>query len=420
MYLDRESNVRSYCRKFPAHFDKALGSYLYDVQGNAYLDFLAGAGALNYGHNEPRMKQAVISYLERDGVLHSLDLVTEAKSKFIRAFLEHILLPRKLDYKLQFTGPTGANTVEAALKLARKFTKRTRVVAFTNAFHGMSLGALSVSAKESVEGQVQGMEVTRFPYDGFSSTGLELLEELITQPGGIAKPAAFIVETLQCEGGLNIARSEWLKQLEDIARRNGVLLIVDEIQVGCGRTGSFFSFERAGIVPDIVCLSKSIGGLGLPMGMILLRPQLDIWEPAEHNGTFRGNNLAFVAAAECLYHYWADNSFSRKIQEKAQLLTDGLNWLQEQHSEAVVEVRGLGLVQGLKLKDPEFASRLRQAAYERKLIVESCGPIDDVIKLMPPLTVTEQEITKAISILADAFNSLSTAKKAQAESAISI
>lgn len=407
MFNKFESNVRSYCRTFPDVFNTALGYTIYNDKGKPYLDFFAGAGTLNYGHNNPVVKNAVIEYIENDGIVHSLDLHTKAKEHFIDIFQQIILEPRKMDYKLQFTGPTGANAIEAALKLARKVTNRSRIIAFTGAFHGMTLGAMSVSAKESVEGVVSGMEVTRFPFDGFSTeTSLDTLEQLIVHPGGIAKPAAFILETVQCEGGLNVASVQWLQQLADIAKRHDILLIIDDIQVGCGRIGSFFSFERAGIEPDIICLAKSIGGMGMPMALVLLKPELDVWEPGEHNGTFRGNNLAFVAGATALKHYWSDDKFENAIHSLSKEMAFSLSSLQASFPELITETVGIGLAQGVRFKHSHQAKDVIQLVFESGVILESCGPYQEVVKLMPPLIVSEATIQKAISVLFEAVSTI--------------
>ena len=298
IFEERESAVRSYCRTWPAVFDRAAGSWLYDENGRAYLDFFAGAGALNYGHNNPVLKRALLDYLAGDRVIHSLDMYTIAKREFLTAFDELILRPRQLDYQVQFPGPGGANSVEAALKLARKVTGRTGVISFTNAFHGMTLGALSITGNAFHRGGagVPLAHATPMPFDpsaGSGAPGFLWLERLLDDSSsGLDKPAAVIVETVQGEGGINVARAEWLRSLAGLCQRHDILLIVDDVQMGCGRTGPFFSFETAGITPDIVCLSKSIGGYGLPLALTLIRPDLDIWQPGEHNGTFRGVNPA--------------------------------------------------------------------------------------------------------------------------------
>lgn len=306
-----ESNVRSYCRDCNVVFASGTGATLTDVNGKKYIDFFAGAGSLNYGHNNPHLKQALLSYIQEDGVTTTLDFHSDAKSSFIERFERLILKPRGMSYKVQFTGPTGTNAVEAALKLARKRTARTTIAAFTRAFHGVSLGALAATAnmeKRRVSG-VELSNVVRLPYDGFFGSDIDsadIISKLYHTPGsGYEPPAAIILETVQGEGGLNCARPQWLKKIERLCQDLGALLIVDDIQAGCGRTGTFFSFELAGISPDIICLSKSISGYGLPMSVVLIKPEHDCWEPGEHNGTFRGNNQAFITASAAL-DFWQD------------------------------------------------------------------------------------------------------------------
>ncbi len=312
IFEHRESAVRSYCRTWPKVFDRAAGSWLYDEDGRAYLDFFTGASALNYGHNNPALKRALLDYLAGDRVIHSLDMHTVAKAEFLTAFDEIILQPRQLDYRVQFPGPGGANAVEAALKLARKVTGRTEVIAFTGAFHGMTLGALAVTgSKFHRDGAgVPLPNAIQVPFgcrlDG-GDAGSPGIERLLQDSGAeLDEVAAVIVETVQGEGGINVAPLEWLSELAELCQRHGILLIVDDVQMGCGRTGPFFSFEAAGIKPDIVCLSKSISGYGLPLALTLIRPDLDIWKPGEHNGTFRGINPAFVTGTAALRVYWQD------------------------------------------------------------------------------------------------------------------
>jgi len=394
-----ESEVRSYCRDIPVVFRSASGHTLVDEAGRTYIDFLAGAGALNYGHNNPDLRQALISYMEADGITHSLDLYTEAKRHFIEEFQETILAPRGLSYKLQFTGPTGANAVEAALKLARRVTGRQSVIAFTNSFHGMSLGALSVSgARKKRHGAGVALSgVDRLPFDGYLGpkvNTLDYLASVLADPGsGIDAPAAFIVETLQAEGGLNVASRDWLLRLQDIAQQHGTMLIVDEIQAGCGRTGPFFSFERMGLKPDIVCMSKSIGGYGLPMAIVLIRPEIDVWEPGQHNGTFRGNNLAFVAGARAL-RYWRDPAFEASIHRKAGILGTRLQSIARRSADA--EVRGVGMLQGLSWRDYGMARRVATRAFGSGVIVETCGARGEVLKIMPPLTIAESALAEGL------------------------
>lgn len=415
IFAEVESGVRSYCRRFPAMFATARNAVLEDEAGRTYIDFLAAAGSLNYGHNNPLVRDRLIAYLTNDGVIQALDLHTLAKRDFLREFKRVILSPRGYDYRVQFTGPTGTNAVEAALKLARKVTGRRNVVAFTNAFHGMTLASLAASARASKRAAagVSLHDIVRMPYDGFLGKdidSLDVVEALLLRGGsGIDLPAAFIVETVQAEGGINVASSTWLARLAELARKHDIMLIVDDIQAGCGRTGAFFSFERAGICPDIVCLSKSISGYGLPMSLLLMKPRLDCWEPGEHNGTFRGNNLAFVAATAVL-SYWEDSRFCNAIDHRARLIREALRSIQASAPEHISEVRGIGMLQGLVFMDRHIADAVSQTAFELGLIVELCGPEENVVKLIPPLTIEE-------AVLTDGLERLAAAVQAQCEKA---
>ncbi len=397
-----ESSVQSYARSIPRVFTKGKGSYVYDQEGNAYLDFLCGAGSLNYGHNHPVLKQKLVDYISVDGIAHSLDLHTEAKAKFLEALERYILQPRGLEYRVQFPGPTGTNAVEAALKIARKVTGRETVVSFTNGFHGVSLGALAVSGNTFQRGAA-GVSLSgtfRVPYAGYLGDDmdtLDYLEKLLDDPSsGLAHPAAVIVEAVQGEGGLNAASEEWLKRLEALCRKHDMLLIVDDIQAGCGRTGTFFSFEPAGIKPDIVTLSKSIAGMGLPLALTLIRPDLDDWEPGEHNGTFRGNNHAFVTARAAFEHFWQDDDFEKQVQAKAAIVTERLSALARRYG---LELRGRGLMQGLAMPSGEVASQVTGQALEQGMIIETAGPDDEVVKLFCPLTIERDDLAKGLDII---------------------
>lgn len=401
-----ESEVRSYCRLFPQVFERALGSCLFDESGREYLDFFSGAGTVNYGHNNPLLKASLIEYLQRDGVTHSLDMATRAKGEFLDRFQRVVLQPRGLRYKIQFPGPTGTNAVEAALKLARKVTGRTNVLFFHNAYHGMTLGALAVTGNSSKRkgAGVPLLHTTPIPFEGDLGPvdTLDHLRWLLENPSsGVDKPAAVIIETVQAEGGVRPASFPWLQRLAELLRRHDVLLIVDDIQVGCGRTGTFFSFEPAEIVPDIVCLSKSISGFGLPMALVLIRPELDVWSPGEHNGTFRGNNLAFITGAAAL-SYWEDDSFSREIAWKADLVRTRLEEIAARFPQTAPQVRGRGLIQGLELADG-LAERTVRLAFERGLVIEPVGPRDEVLKILPPLVIEEAELRQGLEILEEAL-----------------
>lgn len=402
-----ESEVRCYSRLFPAVFEKAVGWQLRDENGCEYLDFFSGAGTVNYGHNNPLLKEKLIEYLGSDGITHSLDMSTSAKREFLRRFQETILEPRGLRYKIQFPGPTGTNAVEAALKLARKVTGRTNVLFFHNAYHGVTLGSLAVTgnAGKRKGAGVPLLHTTPVPFDGGlgSRDTIEYLQELLENTSsGVDFPAAVILETIQAEGGVNVAGYPWLKRLAELLRRHGILLIVDDIQVGCGRTGTFFSFEPAGIEPDIVCLSKSISGYGLPMSLVLLKPELDVWSPGEHNGTFRGNNLAFVTGTAAL-SYWENDSFTREILRKSDLIQSGLQEIANRHPEAHPGVRGRGLIQGLYLGVPELGPQVAAAAFRRGLLIEAVGSKDDVLKILPPLVIDDAGLQKGLEIIEDSL-----------------
>lgn len=397
----RESEVRSYSRRWPAVFTRAGGSWLHTPDDTPYLDFFAGAGTLNYGHNDPILKRALIAYLENDGVTHALDMWTDARADLLETLESRILAPRGLDYKVVFPGPSGANAVEAALKLVRKVTGRQWVVHFANAFHGMTLGALSVNGNPAVRGSA-GIPLAyraEIPFDDRCSDVGNLKERLAASDGGLAGTAAVIVETVQAEGGMNVARAEWLRELAAVCRQHGILLVVDDIQMGCGRTGSFFSFEEAGIVPDVVCVSKGISGYGLPMALTLIRPELDVWRPAEHNGTFRGFNPAFVTAAEAMRTYWSDDALATSVRIKGGRIAAGLEQIAAAYPEARLVTLGRGLARGLQTPSGETADQVSAAAFQHGLLVETCGPDGEVVKLMPALTVTNGDIDLALEIL---------------------
>lgn len=390
-------------------FDKAYGCHLWDSDGQQYLDFFSGAGALNYGHNHPQLKAALLDYLTGDRVVHSLDMCTVAKAAFLERFEEVILRPRGLDYKVQFPGPTGTNSVESALKLARKVTGRESVISFTNAFHGMTLGALSVTGNSMKRGGagIPLVHATPMPYDHYlDDTVADFMwfERLLSDTGsGLNHPAAVIVETVQGEGGINVARLEWLRGLAGLCRRHELLLIVDDVQMGCGRTGPFFSFEAAGIVPDIVCLSKSISGYGLPMALTLFRPELDQWEPGEHNGTFRGHNPAFVTATAAL-EFWTDDQLTKNVLRKGEQIARTLDDVVAPVEGA--QMRGRGLVRGVAFDRPELATAVCREAFGKGLLLETSGARGEVVKMMPPLVIDDAELDQGLAILSESVQAV--------------
>jgi len=403
IFKEIESNVRGYCRAFPVTFREAHNATLVDEDGQQYIDFLGGAGTLNYGHNNPAFKDALIEYIQNDGVTHGLDMHTEAKRDFLKTFKKNILEPRGMKYKVQFTGPTGTNAVEAALKIARKNTGRQNIVSFTNGFHGCTMGAASVTAngyyKEAIGMPLPGVHF--MPYDGYLGdfNTLKYFEKALEDgSSGLGHPAAVIVECIQGEGGLNAASKEWMQGLQKICRKHDMLLIVDDIQAGCGRSGTFFSFEEFDIQPDIVTLSKSLGGYGLPMAVVLMKEKLDTWKPGEHNGTFRGNNHAFVTARMALETYWSDDSFSKQVKQKASLLKSRLKTIQAGFA-GDIKHKGRGIMQGIEFANGDIAGDITELAFKRGLIIETSGSDDQVVKILTPLTIEESTLNKGLDIL---------------------
>lgn len=400
-----ESEVQSYARSFPRVFNRAKGELMWDEDGNQYLDFLAGAGTLNYGHNNPIFKKTLIDYIQNDGITHGLDLHTKAKGEFLQTFNDRILKPRSMEYVVQFTGPTGTNAVEAAMKIARNVTGQQNIVTFTNGFHGVSLGALAATGN-SHHRNAAGVSLNgihRMPYDGYLGENIDTTEYLDKVLGdsssGINSPAAVLVETVQGEGGINAASIQWLKNLESVCRKHGLLLIVDDIQAGCGRTGDYFSFEQAGISPDIITLSKSLGGYGLPFAVVLMKPELDQWKPGEHNGTFRGNNLAFVTAKAAIEHYWSDDSFSQEIKRKGNYISSRLKNIVNLYGEGNFTTKGRGMFQGINCVNGDIAGKITRNAFKRGLIIETSGADDHIVKFLCPLIISDINLKKGIDIV---------------------
>ena len=396
-----ESEVRGYVRLFPTVFEKAQGSILTDTSGKEFIDFFCGAGTLNYGHNNPGANQALIEYIQNDGIQHSLDTATSAKIEFLQTFEQIILKPRNLEYKIQFTGPTGTNAVEAAIKLARKIKRRTHIIAFTNAFHGHTLGSLALTSNDYYQNEFYGSRsnVSHLPFDGYLGNidTSEYLEKVLSDSSsGIPIPAAIILETIQGEGGINVASDAWLQRIELICKKYDILLIVDDIQVGNGRTGKFFSFEHAGITPDIVCLSKSLGG-GLPFSINLIKPDLDAWKPGEHTGTFRGNNLAFVTGKAVLEHWKGD--FETEIEKRSKIVEQRLESITQRYQHRGFSYRGRGMIWGLVTLSSATAKAVVQEAFKSGLLIEYSGSDDEVIKIMAALTIDLPVLEKGLDIL---------------------
>ncbi|RJE85442.1 diaminobutyrate--2-oxoglutarate transaminase [Paracoccus onubensis] len=418
IFTRRESEARSYCRSIPAVFTSASGSILTDQDGVDHIDFLAGCSSLNYGHNDADMKDALVRHITSDGLAHGLDLHTDAKAGFLKAFEHHILNPRDMDHRVMFTGPTGANAVEAAMKIARKVTGRTNIIAFTNGFHGVTMGALAATGNGYHRGGA-GMDkqgVTRMPYDGYAKDvdAAALLDQMLSDAsGGIDAPAAIMLETIQGEGGLNAASGEFVGKIADIAKKHGALLIIDDIQAGCGRSGTFFSFEKMGVMPDIVTMAKSVSGFGLPLALVLVRPEYDVFGPAEHNGTFRGNTHAFVTARVAIEKFWADKAFETELAEKAVLIETRLTELTDLVPGAFL--KGRGLMRGVDVGTGELADEICGRAYEKGLIIETSGSDGQVVKVLAPLTTSVEIFNKGFDILLESAEEVLATTKIAAE-----
>ena len=399
-----ESNVRSYCRSFPTVFTKAKGAVMTDENGKDYIDFFAGAGALNYGHNPDRMIQRAIEYLQNGGILHSMDMYTPAKRAFLEYFQEKILAPRGLNYRIQFAGPTGTNAVEAAIKLARMNKGRENVFAFMGAFHGMTFGSLALTtdrcSRDAAGQSLPNVTHIPAPYMFPELDTIAYMERLLTDDhSGVEKPAAIILETVQADGGVYVFDAQWLRDLRALCDRHDILLITDDVQVGNGRTGTFFSFERAGIVPDMVTLSKSIGGCGFPLSLVLFKPELDMWEPGQHTGTFRGNQLSLVAGKAGL-EIFVEENVEAETRRKAKIFED---FLRDEilPMDSRLACRGIGMIWGLDFSrfDKDMTKPLIAACFKNGLILERVGRDNNVLKLMPPVVIPDDQLIAGLNIL---------------------
>ena len=409
IFEQHESEIRGYCRAYPTVFASASNARQVDEDGRSFIDFFAGAGVLNFGHNNPRMKEKLIEFIQADGIAHSLDTYTTTKRDFIERFHQVVLAPRGMDHRLQFMGPTGSNAVEAALKLARRATGRREIVAFSHGFHGMTLGSLAATANHAFR-QWAGVpldNVIRLPFET-APGGKNALDEyaaaLRDGSSGLTPPAAFLVEPIQAEGGVNVASPQWLLEVEALAKEVGALLIIDDIQAGIGRTGHYFSFDGTGLDPDIICLAKGLGGFGTPIAMTLNKPEVDDhWSPGAHTGTFRGQGLSFVAGTVAL-DYFTDEAFLADVLAKGETMRSRLTALAGSHTAQGWEVRGRGMMQALDTGDGAFAKQVQKEAFDRGLLVGPCGPDGRVIKLIPPLTIPEDDLTAGLDLLEQALD----------------
>lgn len=421
---ERESNARTYPRHIPIAIESASGLTVEDADGNSYLDCLAGAGSLALGHNHPVVVDAIERALDNDRPHHTLDLTTPIKEQFVDALFESLPERFASSAKIQFCSPAGTDAVEAALKLVKTATGNQNVLAFQGGYHGMTNGALSlmgdVAVKSDIAGLMPGVHHLPYPYDyrspfgvdGSHETASQYVEHLLDDPnGGVSDPAGLIAELVQGEGGVIPAPDAWTREIRRITRERDIPLVVDEIQTGLGRTGELYAFEHAGITPDVVTLSKAIGG-GLPLSVVVYDERLDVWEPGAHAGTFRGNQLA-MAAGRATIEYVLDNDLADHAARMGARLQDRLERTDEQF-DVVGDVRGRGLMIGVEIVDPivdaapphpehpDLAARIQAACLDRGLIVELGGRRSSTVRFLPPLIVSKSQIDEIAAIFHEA------------------
>lgn len=420
-----ESNARTYANDFPIVIQTGQNAKVTDSNGNTYLDCLAGAGTLALGHNNPIILEKMKKFLESGHILHGLDLSTPIKKEFVQILLECFPKEFSSNAKIQFCGPTGADAVEAAIKLFKTYTKRSTIIAFHGAYHGMSHGALAMTgnlnAKKGIHSLMPDVHFMPYPYlfrcpfgignESSIDVSLNYIRNVLSDSAsGITKPAVFIMEIVQGEGGCIPADDRWVKGVREITHEFDIPLIIDEVQTGLGRTGYMFAFESSGIIPDAVLVSKAVGG-GLPLSVLLYNKKYDVWQPGAHAGTFRGNQLAMVAGIATI-EYIKANSIVKECREKGEYLLKKLQELKNNYL-IVGDVRGKGLMIGIEFVDigkpkdklgrylgsGEMTSSIKKNCLKQGLIVESGGRDNSVLRLLPPLTITYKEIDQLIDII---------------------
>jgi diaminobutyrate-2-oxoglutarate transaminase len=403
-----ESESRYYSETFPTTFATAIDSIIKDINGKSYIDFLAGAGALNFGHNHPELVKCVLDHLAQGKIIHSPDADTETRAEF-RQVLGKVLELEENKYKIIFPGPTGTNAIEVALKIARKSTSRKHVIACAGGYHGVTLGSLALTeSKLSRAGAGIPLDyVHRIPFPASDGkhhlNSLEKTLQLMNREGTPA--AALLFEVVQCEGGVNIADPYWMDNICQILHKHGVLCIVDEIQAGCGRTGSFLSFQQSKLKPDVICLSKSISGIGLPLSAVILDGKYDCLMPGQHSGTFRGNNLA-LATGTCAINIWIRDSLSTQVTRKASLVQKYLKDLASDFPRVIRDVRGIGLVWGIEFQRPQYAKKCVSESFSKGLLIERCGKVGEVVKLLPPLTIEKKYLRQGLALLRESVDNV--------------
>ena len=421
---DFESSARSYPRKFPFALSKAKGSWVEDVEGNRYLDFLCGAGTLALGHNDDEVNKAMIDLISSGAPLHTLDLTTPVKDRFVETIFS--ILPEEMrgNVKIQFCSPSGTDATDAAIKLCKTATGRGSVIAFSGGYHGMGHGALSLTgnlnAKTKVQNLMPGVQFMPYPNSYRCPFGLggeagtdaacAYFERMLKDPeSGVTKPAAVIIEPIQGEGGVIPAPRKFLQTIRRVTKELDIPMIVDEIQCGVGRSGQMFAFEDSGIIPDVILMSKAIGG-SQPMSVVIYNKNLDKWTAGAHAGTFRGNQLAMAAGAVVLKRV-SDPEFLASVREKGVHIHEAMNALRKEVS-IIGDVRGRGLMMGIEFIDPDgpkdvmghpepsgtIAAEVQKRCFEHKLIMEKGGRNGSVMRCLCALNVSMEDIDTMIGI----------------------
>lgn len=421
---NKESNAQAYPRHFPLVIDKARGIIVTDIDGKTYYDCLCGAGTLALGHNHDAIVDAIQDTLVKQIPLHTLDLATPLKLAFMQEIFTILPEPLRSSSKIQFCGPTGADAVEAAIKLVKNATKGKSILAFQGGYHGSTQATMAMSGnlskKQHLQSLLPDVHFLPFPYEYRCPFGVgegktaqisaQYIEQLLDDcESGIAAPCCMIVETVQGEGGAIPAPIEWLREIRRITAERGIPLIIDEVQTGIGRTGAMFSFEHAGIIPDVILCSKAIGG-SLPMSVVIYKEELDQWKPGAHTGTFRGNQLGMATGLATL-RYMQSNDVLANVRERSSQFLHSLRQLQSRVQE-IGDVRGRGLMIGVEIVDPrgqkdrlghypqsgKLASLIQERCFQNGLIIELGGRRSAVMRFLPPLTITEQEAADVLSI----------------------
>ena len=422
---ERESSARSYPRKFPICVARAKGSRIVDVEGKEYIDFLCGAGTLALGHNDDEVNAAMIGLIKSGALLHGLDLITPAKDDFTTALMESLPEDFASDAKVHFCSPAGTDALDAAIKLCKYNTGRSGVVAFSGAYHGMGQGPLAMMgnlhSKEKIFGLPGEAHFMPAPYSYRCPFGVggdegvriaaEFFERTLKDPeSGVVKPACVIIEPIQGEGGVIPMPAQFLRSVRRVTEELGIPLVFDEVQCGIGRSGDFTAFEFAGIAPDVLCLSKAVGG-SQPMAVIVYRKALDKWVPGIHAGTFRGNQLAMVAGSVLMKRV-RDRGFLDEVKRKGRMFQDRFESLKSEIS-VIGDVRGRGLMRGIEIVDPksipdrigskagsgEIASEIQSKCVENGLIMEKGGRNGAVLRCLAALNIPDEDLERGMDIL---------------------